>query len=308
MDKRLRLLLIALCGVAMQSPAQVQITVNAKGPRLNRILRADAKWTEESKKQEEWPGSATVKLNPANPELTLRLWEIGNQYYLEFLVDTRQSNSEILDPVKNAAGDDPTGDPGFFHAQLEGANRVTIDLKCEPRMKLCTGKWESFPFLPGSKQKLSVISSMAGFKRNWKIDLEVALPEKIAAGAMPQALTLKDAHGEPGGEVVQTLLYNKDVYKNPFSDLQYAPIRIDVWQIKKLKDESGVGFHKQPRSVLFEVTEGVAKIDLLAGTQYSTFEVRTGERLWTPSGAAISVHARGGKGENSAVLRRVEFP
>ncbi len=151
---------------------------------------------------------------------------------------------------------------------------------------------------------------MRGFeKRQWTIEVQPAVPEKIPPQSMTQALTLASAHGDqPGGEVHQTLLFNKEVYKNPFTDMQYPPIRIDLWDVKKRPSDSGIGLHKVERVVLLEVMEGVARVEVLKGIQASTFELRKGERLWIPSGAAMSLRSSGGQGKNSAIVRRLEFP
>ncbi len=303
--------LLALSLALMSSAwAANTVTVTSQGPRLSRILRGETGWVEESKKNEEWPGSQTLKLANALPDLELRLWEVGTRYFLEFVLNSKNSNMEILDMSRISPINDPSDGTGFFWAQLPGGSRVAIDMTCDSRKKQCSGKWEDFKYQFGSKQIVSVFSSMRGFeKRQWKIALEPGHLEKIPAGSMPQANMFYSAHGDkPGGTLAQTIVYNKDNYKNPFSELQYSPIRIDLWQIKKNSQESGIGLHLQPRPVLYEVTDGVAKIDLVTGTQYSTFEVRKGERLWTPGNSGLSVRASGGKGEDSAVLRRVEFP
>jgi hypothetical protein len=279
--------------------------------RLRSILGVEAQYSETTKENEEWPGTRSVAITK-EPELNVRIWEDEKKYALEFVVDTTQGNHEILDVHNNVINEDGLGPNGvsFFWAQLENHDRVSIDMVCESMRNACTGRWKNFPYRPGTRQKLRVFSSMSGFKkREWPVELESAVPENIPPGSMPGSVVLKSAHGKlPGGDVHQTILFNKEVYKNPFSDLQYSPIRIDQWNVKKGPGNTGIGLHRVARTLLFEVVGGVARIEVLTGKQYSIFEVRSGERLWTPPEAAIAIKTSGGKGEDSAVIRRVEFP
>jgi len=304
------LLFIILFAAAAFAAAATEVTVKSSGPRLSRILRTEVSWSEKTKAQDLWPGTHSIKMDRPEADLELRLWELNRKFVMEFVLNTADANVEILSDPKFVEIQDPTDGTGFFWAQLAGGARMPVDLRCVSKTKKCTGKWEDFPFVEGGKQVLRVFSSMRGFKkREWVVNLEPGKLEKIPAGSMPQTTVYRDAHGtDPGGEIRETILFGKESYKSPFTDQQYSPIRIDQWIITKRPSDAGIGFHKQPRSVLFEVTDGVVRIDVLFGKQHSTFEVRKGERLWTPAESGIAVRANGGKGQESAVLRRAEFP
>src|SRR4051812_25585120 len=84
-------------GLGLEARSQNEVTVKSNGPRLTRILRGETSWVEEAKKNDDWPGSQTVKLKNAEPDLELRLWEVGPKYFMEFVLNSKNANEEILD-------------------------------------------------------------------------------------------------------------------------------------------------------------------------------------------------------------------